>query len=54
MADTERIFQAASLRIDALQRLLSCYRLGRKPSETLHADLEATRGFWAEIIEERV
>jgi len=38
-------------RIDALQNLLSCYRIGSKPSEKLHKELEKTR-LWEEEIRE--
>lgn len=30
-------------RIDALQKLLACYRIGGTPSESLHSELDRTR-----------
>ena len=45
--DMTRLFA----RIDALQSLLSCYRIGAKPSEKLHKELEVTRQ-WEEEIRE--
>ncbi|KKL65821.1 hypothetical protein LCGC14_2151160 [marine sediment metagenome] len=46
MNEVERVFEAARLRIEALEKRLACYRLGKSPSDTLLADLKATRGFW--------
>lgn len=35
-------------RLDAVERLLVCYRIGKQPSEKLHRDLERTRRALAE------
>lgn len=35
--------KAQAARIDALERLLVCYRTGKRPSESLLAKLDASR-----------
>ncbi len=34
---------AALARVEALEGLLACYRVGRQPTEKLHRELEASR-----------
>jgi len=49
--EVERVFEAARLRIETLEKLLACYRLRKSPSDTLLADLKATRGFWQDEVD---
>lgn len=51
MTEVEQVFEAACLRIDTLRKLLTCYRLGQSPSDTLLADLDATRAFWQDEVD---
>ena len=53
MNNSEVVFEAAQLRIDALERLSACYHIGRRPSDTLLADLKATLVFWKDIVTQR-
>lgn len=36
-------------RIDALEGLLVCYRIGKNPTESLHRKLDRTKGDWHRI-----
>lgn len=47
---TPDLLEAGKARIDALERLLVCYRLGRRPTEKLHDQLDQSQTAWEAAI----
>ena len=51
-AEGERIINVADSRIEGLQRLLACYRLGKNPTEKLFSLLEKSEKDWLALKKE--
>jgi hypothetical protein len=47
------VLELAKRRIDALQKLLSCYRVGKRPSEKLLDELDVTESLWSALVMDR-
>ncbi len=52
MSEAEQILEAAQIRISALDRLLTCYRLGKRPSHRVMADLGVSRIVWNDVVKQ--
>ena len=47
-----RVYGAALSRIESMEKLLVCYRVGRRPTERLHEELAHSGTVWLGIVRE--
>jgi len=48
----KEVAKEANKRIEALEELLVCYRVGRRPSERLFNELNKTKNKWEELLKQ--